>query len=330
MNLTEDKSQLVITPDSKFAKELIDRHIKSKGTHQLNDAIKEAISFNAYSDDNLSFHFDGVYPYHFQSYQDAYLFKDGVDRLIENNVSHLGNFKRIGADDILFISYFLSGYIGDVYSYNTQLKHLDELIDVFIELHDSKPTPTASDYVWIFDGVTGIETQIDKKEFSEDELKMNGGYKVESRMIPPDNVIYHFANDRPIVIDKRLTDQSEIKLPERLSKKLHATIIDHIISEHKSADTKFYKELKSGYIDTRKWRNRTKARGYGRNNRILSKLIYELDTYLLHNNSSTLITDRRGFIYDFLALLKLIQPPLKLNRADKALEIRTIVKDNPI
>jgi hypothetical protein len=326
MELIKDKPLLLITPTAILRDRLVEQTIKEKGTFSLNDSIAEELAFDA---EASTFPFIGVYPNLFKDDNEAKLFKDCLEELIgrTNSRSHL-KVKHI--DDILFITYFYTGYTGEVYANNQNIKHLDDLIDVFIDLLDSKHTPTDSDHIWIEDNFTGIESEVSKHLYTEEELKMNGGFKVLSRMVPPNNVIYHFASDRPITIDKRVSDKNLIRLPERLSKKLLETTVSYIIDEHKKADTLFFKELRTGYLDTRSWRERTRARGYDRLNKALCKLIIELDHYIYDNNKSSLITDRREVIYDVLALLKMLPFPLKINRSDKALAIRTIVKDNTI
>lgn len=326
MELIKDKPLLQITPTAQLRAYLIERTIQEKGTFYLNDAIVEELAYNS---DAESFNFSGIYPNSFID-NDAIIFKNKLEELISNSNSRFTHLKVKHVDDILFITFFYTGYSAEVYSRNQNAKYLDDLIDVFIDLLDSKHTPTESDYIWVQDGFNGIETEVKKELFTEDELKMNGGFNVYSRMVPPKNEIYHFANDRPVIVGKRQIDKGDIRLPARLSKMLNETIVKQIIDEHKRADTAFYKELTSGYIDTRQWRGRTKTRDYKRENKTLVKLIKEIDAYLLTNNKSSLLTDRRELTYDLLSLLKIMPTPLKINRADKALAIRTILKDNPI
>ncbi|MEE1945067.1 hypothetical protein VRU48_08110 [Pedobacter sp. KR3-3] len=327
MEAIHNEPQLLITPTSQLRACLIEQTIRDKGTFYLNDAIVEELAYDAVAQ---SFRFSGIYPNLFANADEAKIFKNRLEDLVKNSNSRLKHLKIEHIDDILFLTYFYTGYSAEIYGYNANKKYLDDFIDVFIDLLDSKHMPTDGDYVWLPDVVTGIESEVGKHLFTEEELKLNGGFKVYSRMVPPDNKIYHFANDRPIVIDKRDIDKDAIKLPERLSKMLNETIIRYIIEEHKKADTQFYKELTTGYIDTRYWRERTKTRNYGRNNRMLVKLILQLDSYLHANNKSSSITDRRELIYDLLAIVKMLPMPLKRNRADKASAIRTILKDNPL
>jgi hypothetical protein len=327
MELIKDKPLLRITPTAQLRAYLIEHTIQEKGTFYLNDAIVEELALDTQAE---SFKFAGIYPNMFAKAEDASIFKSKLEELINNRNSRFTHLNGKHIDDILFITYFYIGYSAEVYSNNQNAKYLDDLIDVFIDLLDSQQTPTDSDHIWIPDGLTGIEIEVKKEQFNEDELRLNGGFKVYSRMIPPKNVIYHFANDRPILVGTRKADKSEIRLPERLSRMLNEIIITQVIDQHKRANTTFYKELARGYIDTWQWRQRTRARDYKRENKTLVKLINEIDAYLLTNNKSSLLTDRRELTYDLLALLKLLQTPLKINRSDKALAIRTIIKDNPI
>lgn len=329
MRLEEGKAELVITPNSQFAKKFIETFIKSKGTHQLNDAIKEAISTNGYSHDDLTFYYYGTYPNHFKSYEEARIFKESLEDLVSRTNSKAGNLKVKNIDDILFLTYFLVGHDGDVYSSNANSKYLDDLIDVFISLYDRELTPKEGDYIWVSDAVTGIETQALRNEFDEETLKMNQEYKTVSRMIGADNAIFHLPNDSTIIIDKRFVDKEPIVLPKRLSEKINAVVVDHIIEEHKKVDSKFYRDLCSGYVDTRQWRDRTKARAYKRSNKVLYPLIKQIHNYFESICSLELIkSDVQIFVYDLFVLLNLIRSPHKIDPTDKYSVIRTIIKDN--
>ncbi|WP_113652243.1 hypothetical protein [Pedobacter namyangjuensis] len=327
MEQIKDTPILLIIPTAKLKNHLIHRTIQEKGTFYLDDAIIDELAHNA---DAEHFKFKGIYPNLFEGSEDASIFKHNVEELISKSNSRSSYFKVKYIDDILFITYFYTSYLAEVSAKNQNDKYLDGLIDVFIDLLDSKHTPTESNHVWIPDGLTGMEVEVSKQIFNEDELKLNGGFKIYSRMVPPKNVIYHFANDRPILVGKRHAGESEIQLSERLSRMLNETLIKHIIEEHERANTLFHKELTTGYIDTRKWRQRTKPRAYERKNKILAKLINEINAYLLAHNKSSLLTDRRELIYDLLALLKMMPKPLKRGRANKASAIRYILKDNPL
>lgn len=328
MEIIKDKPLLLITPNAHIRTQLIEQTIQKGGTFYLNDAIVEELAYNA---DAESFKFSGVYPNLFTDDNEAKKFKDTLEELIRNSNTRLTNLKIKHIDDLLFITYFYTGYSAEVYSNNENIKYLDDLIDVLLDLLDSELTPTYGNYIWIPDRFTGIESELKRELCTEDDLKRNGGFKVYSRMVPPENKTYHFASDRPIVISKRKVDKDDIRLPEILSKTLNETIIKHIFDEHKRANTAFYKELTSGYIDTRLWRDRTKQRSYERENKMLNMLITELDKYLYESNKSSFKTDRREVIYDLFVILQMIPPnKLKRNRLDKASAIRYIQKDNPL
>lgn len=329
MEFIPDQSELIIKPTSQFAKEFIEEFIRTNGTHQLNDAIRKAISSNSYSLDQLTLKFNGIYPNDFKSAADAQLFKESVETLVSKTNSNTGNFRIANIDDVLFILYFIVGHQGDIYGSTAQSKYLDELIDVFLSLLKRKLTSTDDEYIWIPDGITGIDTQIPRTEFSEKELKMNGGYHTISRMIGPNNEDFHIASDSPILIDKRELNEEQIVLPRRLSEKIIANVIDHIIEEHKKADTPFYHALSQGHIKLFEWENRTKVRKYRRSNKVLYHLIRHIEQYFHTNSKFKLVTkDIHVFVYDLFYILNLILPPYKIDPVEKYSVIRTMLRDN--
>jgi hypothetical protein len=329
MELETGKKEILIKPDRLFATTLIDEIKYSKGIAYLNDSIRENLDALSSEDPHVRFKFSGLYPHEFHDYNEARYVKEEIERLVDNTNKSVGQMNISNIDDILFITYFYYGHVGEVRGSTGTTKYLDDLIDVFLGLINKKLTPSSEDYIWIPDGSTGIETEVARHEFNDEELRMNGGYKTVSRMLGVNNVVWHLPEDLPIVMKGRYEGEEAVQLPIRLSSKISSFIIDHILAEHRKADTKFYKELCSGYINTHSWSNRARARDYKRTNKILYKLIERLDNYLISTNKFVPTQRvRHIFIYDLLILLKLIEPPYKINPTDKYSVIRTICKDN--
>lgn len=331
MELELGNTQIVIKPNRRLATMLIEEVTYTKGISYLHDSIRKSLNQLSTSDLQLTFKFSGFHPYIFASHEEAKSAKDELEQLVgrTNKANDRLNIKNI--DDLLFISYFYYGSVADVRSSGINAIYLDELTDVFLALMNRKLTPSSEDFIWIPDASTGIETEVPRSEFNEEDLLMNGGYKAASRMIGKNNAILHLPNDNPVVLNVRNDNENAIRLPSRLSTMINDLLIDHIIEQHKKADTSFYKELSSGEISMREWSNRTRTREYKRHNLMLYHIIDRLDKYLISNNSLVPTKkSRHVFIYDFLKILKLLAPPYKIDAEDKSSAIRTICNDNAI
>lgn len=347
MQILKDKPAIIIKPNKELVVKLVNELSETMGTFVLDDIIKEELANNSLNNEEPSFTYTGLYTNPFTTQAVALDFKEAIEQLvIKTNASPDAiNIKHI--DDVLFITLLYFSYSGIGRSISNEEIYLHELADVYVRLSNRNRTPVNEDSIWIQDVFTGIESKVRRSSLTEAELLNNDGYNAYSHIIHPTKQrIQHIPNDGKIVIQPVHANDKPIELPRRLAKHLTETMLRYIIKKHKEANTDFYNELSNRDIGLHEWEKRTKPRLYSRDNKVLSKLIIQLDRYLRVTNKLSKKAQRQVFIYDLLAVLKLIPLPKALRKdelpatykeqivfhrltpIEKSSAIRTILKDN--
>lgn len=347
MQIVTDKHAIIIKPNKKLVVKLVNEITETMGTFALDDVIKEELAYNSLLNNEQSFNYIGLYTDPFTAHEQVLDFKEAIEQLVtKTNVNPDPiNIKHI--DDVLFITLLYYSYSGAGRSVSNEEIYLHKLADVYVRLSNRKRTPVNEDNIWIQDAFTGIENMVPRSSLSEAELLNNHGYKVYSHIIHPTRQrLQHIPNDGEIVIMPVHARDKPIKLPRRLAEHLTKTMLHYIIKKHQEANTDFYNEVSNKNIDLYEWENRTQPRGYSRDNKVLAKLILQLDQYLDATNKLSKRAQRHVFIYNLLALLKLMPLPKvlreqelpetykeqiafhRLTPIEKSSAIRTILKHN--